>query len=176
MNRITLQVQKITAWLLIPLAVLFFAYTLTFMTKFYPLFLEGDSQMYEFFKELQFLNHNLFSSALAFLVLSIFVVPFDLTKKAAGIFGILLAVGMTALNLINYLGLAPWITYFQANYQVLNHEYIEGYQPSIMPFLLSSVLFILAIILCAILSISALYNFIQNRKGGVYETNRTTSV
>ncbi len=172
MNRITLQVQKITAWLLIPLGVLFFAFTLTFMTKFYPLFVEGDSQMYEFYKEVQFLNHNLFSSALAFLILSIFVVPFDLTKKAAGIFGILLACGMTVLNVVNYIGLAPWITYFWANYHGLNHGYIEGYEPSSMPFQLSNIFLLVAIVLCSTLTLTAIYNYIQQRrKGGSYEAN-----
>ncbi len=52
--------QVILSYSLIVAASIMLIYTLGFMTNFYRLFVDGTSQMYDFYKDLQILNNAIF--------------------------------------------------------------------------------------------------------------------
>ncbi|UJF15718.1 hypothetical protein LZ578_00460 [Jeotgalibaca sp. MA1X17-3] len=55
-------------WFLVVVGVIYFIYSLGFMTGFYDYFYAGTNETYTFYKELQVVNHFIFSTSLVIIV------------------------------------------------------------------------------------------------------------
>ncbi|MDC7232508.1 MAG: hypothetical protein PQJ58_04715 [Spirochaetales bacterium] len=139
---------------------------LGFMTDFFTLFMDGNDEMYDLFKNLQILNNVLFNSSLIYLVLSLFLFPFDINKKTAGLFGVGFTLIIALLNIVNGITLFSTNSYFINAMSQIDFSGFEGTVPSTVPFSLISILFGLAIALSVLLAAVTGFNFLRSRKEG----------
>jgi hypothetical protein len=166
MNKFSLKIQIILSYASIAMAAIISIYGLGFMTGFYTLFMNGNDEMYTFYKDIQVLNSALFSSGLIFLVLSFLLIGFDINKKVAGIFGVLFTLALTITNIINGISIFSANSVFLSAYNQLDFAYIEGYVASTLPFKLAYILFGTAIVMTLLLFALTTGNFVAEKKKG----------
>lgn len=166
MNKLSFKIQIVFTYLTIIAAVLNALLGLGFMTDFYTLFMNGNDEMYNFFKDLQALNTAFFSFGLVFLVMSLFLLSFDINKKIAGIFGVSYTLILAITNILRGSSVFSSNLYFRSLYEQLDYTAIEGYVPSAAPFQLISLILILSMALAIILFGLTMVNYLMTRKGG----------
>lgn len=164
--RLRLKLQYILSYSLIGAAAVLLIYVLGFMTDFFVLFMDGNSAMYDYFKDLQILNNTLFASALTALVMALFLPGFDITRKKPGLFGTLYVLAFTVVSILNGSRIVTYNTYFVNAYKQLDFTSLEGYRFSLMPFNLSLILFGLVVVLSLGLFMITSLNFLAGRTDG----------
>lgn len=145
MNKFSLRIQAIFTYATITTAAIICLFGLGFMSSFYTLFMNGNDEMYTFFKDLQTMNTSLFTSGLIFLVMSFLLFAFDINKKTAGFFGASYTLILVITNIINGSSLFTISNNFKSRYSLLDYSVIEGYVASVLPFNMTVLLLILAI-------------------------------
>ncbi|MDF2473146.1 MAG: hypothetical protein K0R21_928 [Anaerocolumna sp.] len=129
----------ISVYILMFAAILYFVYALSFMTPFYRLFYDGDSAMFELYKNLQLLNQFIFNVALTTLILTILLLLMEVDKKVSNVFRLLFLIGFFIYqvnNLSVYIGSVP---YYESSYLSLDFSILENYTVSTVMFSLSYV-------------------------------------
>ncbi|MBB6479882.1 hypothetical protein [Spirochaeta isovalerica] len=169
MNKFSLKIQIVFTYLTILAAVFNCLLGLGFMTDFYTLFMNGNDEMYNFFKELQTVNTALFSFGLTFLVMSLFLLTFDINKKTAGIFGVSYTLIAAIINIIRGASVLSSNLAFRTRYEKLDYSAIEGYAPSTAPFEMISALLIISMMIIVLLFSLTLINYLLDRKEGLNE-------
>jgi len=167
MNKLFLKTQFILSYASIITALIISLFGLGFMSEFYTLFMNGNDEMYTFFKDLQFLNTKVFISGLTFLVLAFFLIPFDINKKIAGIFGVLLTLAITIINIINGYSIISISNMSSSIYKEMDFSILTDYTPSVMSFNFLSIIWIIAIVTTLLLFILTTVNAIGSRKKGI---------
>ncbi|WP_461207100.1 hypothetical protein [Clostridium sp. DL1XJH146] len=166
-DKLSLKLQKISSYILIVVAILVGVLALGFMTNFYQLFYNGTAETYQYYKDIQGLNHAIFQSAIILIILSLLQIPFEITKKTTNIFGLVLLLITTIINFVNSMTVLKFNSYFKGLYKQLDFSSIESYTYSIRPFQLTSVLFIATIILTIFVLGVSIFNYIStNRRQG----------
>lgn len=150
--------QVILSYSLIVVSVIMLIFSLGFMTNFYRLFVDGTSEMYEYYKDLQMLNNAIFNATIICLVLSLGLIAFDVTKKKVGISGSIYSVivaTVVALNAPNVLRVA---SYFEELYAAMDFSALEEYTTSMFPFAFSKIIIIVAAVLAILTAIMTCAN------------------
>lgn len=161
-----LRIQYVLCYSLMITAAVFFVYVLGFMTDFFIFFMDGDDAVYQFFKDLQILNNELFYTALTALVMALFLKGFDITGKRAGLFGLLYVLALAVVNFINGSRIVTFNNYFLNAYQSLDFTSLDAYSPSVLPFRVVFILYALIVILTICLLAMTGWNFLKGRKRG----------
>lgn len=164
MNKFSLRIQVILTYATIITAALICLFALGFMSSFYTLFMNGNDEMYTFFKDLQAMNTTLFSSGLIFLIMSFLLITFDINKKTAGFFGATYTLILVITNIINGTSIFIINNSFRSRYELIDYTILDGYQASALPFTLAGTLFSLAIGLSFILFALTTGNYLSTRK------------
>ncbi|MDC7242355.1 MAG: hypothetical protein PQJ50_18520 [Spirochaetales bacterium] len=164
MNLSTLKIQILFSRIAVVSAVILSIFSLGFMTDFYHLFMDGNSDMYSYFKDLQILNNAVFQASVIFLVLSFFLKGFDINKKAAGKYGVIFTLILAVINIFNSVSIFGLNGYFIGEYRLFDFSDLGGYEPSVLPYVLIYVLFSLAAAVSVTLFALTGYNFISKRK------------
>lgn len=161
-RQFTLKVQKISSLMLFILAGVLLAFSLGFMTNFYQLFIEGNSEMYKFYKNLQMLNTLLFDSAIILVVMALLHFAFEFHKQIVGFGGVMIALTNTILAISNGIVIFQTNDYFKNEYLKINFENLTRYTPSILTFILTNVLLSSVIVISILVTIVSCINFIRN--------------
>ncbi len=164
MNKILLKTQVILTYTTIITAAVISIFGLGFMSEFYTLFMNGNDAMYTFFKDIQPLNTKVFTSGLTFLVLALFLMPFDINKKIAGVFGVAFTLIITIINIVNGISIFTITNKFKAVYNGIDFTSLEDYIPSTTPFMILIALFGIAIVITLSLFITTIINYLSNKK------------
>lgn len=167
-KRLTMRIQKTTTYLLIITAAINMVFALGFMTNFYQLFYDGNSEMYEFYQQIQTLNNVVFQTALIGIVLAILHLPFDFNKKVVSAMGVVLTSATTIVNIMNVMVVLNTNAYFLKAYNNIDFSSLEGYTVSTLPFVMTQVLFVSSVVFSVIITVTSVWNFIQNRKQAVH--------
>lgn len=166
MNKTLLKIQVILSYATIITALIISLFGLGFMSGFYTLFMNGNDEMYTFFKDLQVLNTTVFTCGLTFLVLALFLKPFDIDKKITGIFGVLFTLIIAITNIVNGLSIISSSNNFKTVYNKLDFSILEDYVPSATAFDTLFTLWFIAIIVSVALFGTTTVNFLSNKKKG----------
>ena len=166
MNKLSLKIQIILTYSTITLAVIISLFALGFMSGFYTLFMNGNDIMYTFFKDLQVMNTSMFTAGLIFFVLSLFLIPFDINKKAAGIFGVFYTLIIAVTNIINGISILTTSRYFQSVYEQIDFNVLEDYSPSTALFEMTSTLYSLTLAIPVLLFALTITNYLIEKKKG----------
>ncbi|MDF2951784.1 MAG: hypothetical protein K0S18_1367 [Anaerocolumna sp.] len=158
----------ISVYILLFIAILYFIYSLSFMTPFYRMFFDGDSLMFDLYKELQYLNQFIFEVALTTLILTIILLLLDVDKKVCNVFRLLFLIGFLVYEVdkLNvYIGNVP---YFQTTYLSMDFSVLENYTASTVMFTLSYVFgisILVALLITTLLVLNGLVKMIRAEKG-----------
>ncbi len=161
-RQITLKLQKIFTFLLLAIAIVLFIYSLGFMTNFYELFLEGNNEMFKFYKSLQVMNNMLFNEALALIILAVLHLVFEFHKNVVSIFGIILTAINLLINILNGIDIYRTSAYFIKKYATIDFTSLEEYNPSIASFQSANIIITIVIGISAGILIFSSVNFIKN--------------
>lgn len=145
-------------------AAAFFALTLGFITKYYPLFYDGNGETYELYMQLQDFNDFIFESSLVFAVLTVFTIPFDLHKRKAGILNILFLIGFLGYAVYVMSILVQVIPQYVQTYTSMDLTFMANYEPSTLPFTLCYVLVGIIIAVLAIMLVGTVMKYVRQRK------------
>lgn len=107
------KLQKLLVYLMIAASVVLFVIGLGFMTNFYPLFYNGTSDMYDYFKRLQILNKAEFNMAVVMVVMTVLMLGFDLNKPKNGWIGLIYSAAIAVYVWLNSLSLLRAIPYYK---------------------------------------------------------------
>lgn len=160
-------IQRTFVYAVISASVLFLVFVLGFMTEFHVLFVDGNSAMYDYYKDLQNLNHQLFTAAVIAVVASLFLLGFDINKQVAGVLGLVFTLILTVINIINGVALRGRTGEFAEAYRRFDFSILEDYSASLRPFHLIYILFGIVILLSVTLFIVTAANHLSGRKEAV---------
>jgi hypothetical protein len=158
------QTQRILSYLIIGVAIAAFVLSLGFITSYYQLFYEGTDEMYSFYKDLQVVNKELFNVSLMLIVLSVLLIPFDISKKKPGIFGLIFVIVTTGYSILKGTGLISEFASYKNMYLAIDFSDLMDYKVSTFVFNFGSALFITLVILTSALTLVAIKNFISRLK------------
>lgn len=154
--------QLISVYILLAAAILYFIYSLGFMTNFYRLFYDGDNAMLEVLKELQLLNRFIFENALITLIMVILTFGLGIHLKKTGLFNSIFLAGFIAYE-INCLGtFTRAIPYYINEYTRLDFSLIKNFNSS--PFMLNLCYVFSIGILAVLLVTSLIYTYLLIKK------------
>ena len=162
-----LKIQTMLCHGLLLAAAAFLIYVLGFMTDFYVLFMDGNSEMYDYFKNLQAMNDVLFRSALIGLVMALFLRWFDIHKKRAGVLGLLYVAAVTVVSLVSGGRIHALGAAFMDGYRGIDFAPLEDYVPSLAPFRVTqsihAVVMAVAVLLLAVTAWNSLEGYRKDR-------------
>ncbi len=156
--------QWVSVYILIAVAILYFIYSLGFMTNFYRLFYDGDSAMFEVYKELQLLNAFIFENALITLILSIVGFAFELNKKKCSVLNVIYVAGFLIYEISNLSTILGAIPYYINKYSKLNFTLIRNYNSSTVMFTLCYVFSIGILLILAIIAVSLIIRIMKQKR------------
>lgn len=142
-------------------AVLLFITGLGFMTVVYPLFYNGTSEMYEFYKNVQALNKASFNGAVIIVILGFLMIGFDLNKRTTGIFATIYAVGVTVYTVMTSLVMFRAVPYYRNIYTAFDFSVVEDYTSSTLAFDATLYGFGLITVIAVLLSIVSVICLVQ---------------
>jgi len=125
--------------ILLVIAILYFIYSLGFMTNFYRLFYDGNQEMYDAFKELQLLNRFIFEHAIVTLLLSILGIVLGLHKKSVSLFHTIYLIGFLIYEISSMSTVLGAIPYYTNEYLNLDFSLLTDYVQTPFVFTLSYV-------------------------------------
>lgn len=160
---LTFTSRKYLVYGYITAAIVLFIAGLGFMTAIYPLFYDGTSEMYEFYKSVQALNKASFNGAVIVVVLGFLMIGFDLNKKSSGIVSTVYAIGVTVYTLMTAMVMFRAVPHYRNIYTAFDFSVIEGYTASTLSFDVTLYGFVAISIIAVSLSIVSVVCFIQNR-------------
>lgn len=163
MNKITFKIQVALTNVIITLGAVTAILGLGFMTSFYKLFMDGNNDMFKFFKDLQPYNTQVFTAGLTFLVMALFLQSFDINKKIAGYFGVAYTLILSITHIFSGISLIKAGNILKGRYMELDFTALEGYVPSTSPFDLTSVFVIVGIVLTIALFVTTGINFMAKK-------------
>ena len=137
---------------------------LGFTTNIYPLFYNGTSEMYEFYKNVQILNKAMFNTAVVLVVLSFLMIGFDLNKKQHGLFGTIYAVIVAGYTVMNTSAILQSIPYFSGIYHAFDFTEVQDYTPSYWVFGFAQFMFTLVTVVAVVIALLAIFRFVTTRK------------
>lgn len=157
--------QWVGIYLLIGVAALYFVYSLGFMSNFYRLFYDGNSEMYDFFKELQLLNKFIFNSAIITLILAILALPFDIHKKKISWFNAIFLIGFFGYEISNLSTIFGSIPYYTNKYMSFDFSILENYNTTPIMFTLAYVFYLSIILILLLIIIAFVLQLIKQISG-----------
>lgn len=166
-TNILLKTQRRFIYSLITTVVITFILSLGFMTNFYRFFYDGTTEMFSFFQELQFLNKSLFNASLILIIITLFLLSFELNKKKAGKFGLTYVIVTTLYIITTSRTLLSAIPYYRDKYLEFDFNLIQDYNPSTFVFTLSTFLLICISLLSIALLLVVIINYAKGRKSRV---------
>lgn len=164
MTKLLLRLQFINSYVLIAISSVFAVFSLGFMTDFFTLFVEGNSDMYSYYKDVQNLNNLTFSLALIALMLALLTLSFDLNKQAPGVFGFGYSLVIAVVNTVSTIRVFPVNSHYMELYSQFDFSEIADYRASTLPFTLVYGFFTLILLASVTLFALACINFLRNRK------------
>jgi len=132
---------------------------LGFMTNFHVLLYDGNTDMYNFYKNVQALNHLLFSTSVIVIVYALLLLAFDVNNNKLGFLGIIFVVIGSIVTVVKSLTLFKYIPYFKNLYNSFDFSILNNYTPSPWIFDLATNLLIIWDILTVALLIACLFNY-----------------
>jgi hypothetical protein len=162
---ITLIVRKISSIALIVTSIVTFVFGLGFMTNFYQLFYDGNSEMYEFYKNIQVLNNVVFDSSIYLVILALLQIPFDIQKKDVSIRGLVLVVISLFVHVSNSLVVFGQLTKYKALYVGMDLTGLDGYNVTTFPFEFAQSIFVTAIVLLVLILVTSTISVVGQYKG-----------
>ncbi|MDC7221040.1 MAG: hypothetical protein PQJ59_13980 [Spirochaetales bacterium] len=169
-TNVSIRLQVITTYILIYLAVAAVLFSLGFMTNFFNLFMDGNEEMYNFFKAVQELNNKVFGWSVIALVLSLVYIPFELNKGAAGFFGMIYTILTGLFNGLKGISILGKTSSFNEMYNQIDFSSLADYRVSTMPFTLASVFAVLIMVVSLSLTLLSIINYFSiTRRGGSNE-------
>lgn len=156
--------QWVIVYILIAVAILYFIYSLGFMTNFYRLFYDGDSAMFEVYKELQLLNAFIFENALITLILSIIGYALDLNKKKCNILSVIYVTAFLIYEISSLSTILGAIPYYINKYRALDFTLMKNYNSSTVMFTLSYVFSIGILMILVAIAISLIIRIVKQKR------------
>lgn len=144
--------------------VLFFVLSLGFITKYYPLFYDGNGETYELYMRLQDFNDFIFNASLVFAVLTVFTIPFDVHIKKAGILNILFLAGFLGYAIYVMSVIVQVVPQYIQTYTSMDLTFMSNYTPSTVPFTLCYVLIGVIVAVLAVLLGATVVRYVRGRK------------
>lgn len=139
-------------WLLVVIGIGYFIYSLGFMTGFYEFFYNGTSETYDFYKELQVVNHYIFNTSLIIILIAGFCLLTGIDYKKRNWFWI----GMLSIADIYLISkiivLVQTMPYFTNWYQTLDLSTFDTRQSPFVIFQLTYLLPAIAVILIGVIA------------------------
>ncbi|GAB6107255.1 hypothetical protein [Fusibacter bizertensis] len=161
-RQLALKIQKVASFALYLIAGVLFVFSLGFMTNFYQLFIDGNSEMYKFYKDLQMLNTMIFDLSVILVILTLLHFAFDFHKRMIGLGGVIVTLTTTILNISNGIAIFQTNAYFKNEYLKIDFSGMANYNPSAVPFNLTYIIFSLVIAISALVTIVSCFNFVRN--------------
>jgi hypothetical protein len=169
-TNVSIRLQIIAVFILIYVTAGAVLFSLGFMTNFYNLFMDGNDEMYNFFKAVQNLNNLVFGWSVIALVLSLFTVPFELNKGSAGFFGMIFTILIGIFNGLKGISILGKSAQFRATYSQIDFSSIADYHTTTVPFQLGSGIAVLVMVVSIALALLSVFNYISiTKKGGSNE-------
>ena len=137
---------------------------LGFMTNFYPLFYDGTSDMYDFYKSVQALNKAMFNGSIVIIVLSVLMIGFDINKKKHGPVGTIYTIIVAAYTMMTGLIIQRAVPYYKSIYTAFDFAEVKNYTPSYWIFNFTQVVFALAMFLSVLIAVLAIVRYVQSLK------------
>lgn len=121
-------------------AALFFILTLGFITSYYPLFYDGNSETYEFFMVMQRFNSFIFDAGLVIAIFTILMIPFDIHKRKANLLVMIFLAAFIAY--VGYLMsvLLQVVPGYIQSYNALDLAFMPNYTATTIPLMLSYII------------------------------------
>jgi len=132
---------------------------LGFMTNFHVLLYDGNSDMYNFYKNIQALNHVLFSTSIVVLVYAALLLAFDVKSENFGLLGMIYVPIGTIVTVVKSFTLFTYIPHFKALYNSFDFSILNNYVPSPWIFDLTTGLFVIWDIISILLLITCVINY-----------------
>lgn len=130
-------------------AALFFFLTLGFITSYYPLFYDGNSETYEFYQLMQRFNKYIFNSSIVIVIFTVFMIPFDIHKRKANLL-VMIYLAAFAAYVGNVMSVILQVVpgYIQS-YEALDLSFMANYNATTLPLVLTYI--IIGVILATLL-------------------------
>ncbi|WP_058485790.1 hypothetical protein [Defluviitalea phaphyphila] len=164
MKNILFKIQQVLTYCAIVIAIITFIIGLGFMTNYYELFYEGTNEMFEYYKTLQILNRVIFNEAVVFVILAFILKIFDIHKKMPGIFGYIYVIVSSIYIIMTSNTILNAIPSYKNDYLAFDFSVMENYKASTFAFDISTIIFILWIIVSIMLILITTINFIRRIK------------
>ncbi len=158
----------IGVYILFFIAVLYFIYSLCFMTNFYRFFYDGNTAMLEFYEELQLLNKYVFKTALTILILAVFTLFLEIDKKKVSMFHCIYLIGFFVYEINDFSIFIGTIPYYKDKYLSLDFSILENYNVSTLMFSLNYILnigILISLLLTIILFINRMLKMVRVKRG-----------
>ena len=166
MFRNLIRIQATLVYAIIALVAALFVLYLGFMTRYYVLFFDGSFEMFEYYKELQVFNKESFNIALMFIVMAGLLPAFGLTQYRPGLASLIATAGATIFVTLRSLALLTVIPLYKGGYLALDFAEIDDYTPTTFAFDAAVWLHYLLIGLFVLLTLVAIYSFVQRLREG----------
>ncbi len=150
--------QVIVSYSLIVATIVMLIFALGFMTSFYELFVNGSSEMYEFFKDLQILNNAIFQATIICVIMALMLIPFDVTKKRVGIFSSIYTLIVAVVTFFNTQNVLRVNKYFADIHRGMDFSELTTYPESMFPFTFTKIIFITVTVLAGLTAVLTFFN------------------
>ncbi len=166
MKNYLMKAQSTLVYAVETVCIALFVLYLGFMTHYYVLFYDGTMEMFDYYKRLQVFNKEAFNLAILFVVLAFVLLLFDLHKIRPGLFGVAVAIAVTAYVSLSSISLINVLPKYKQGYLALDFAELENYNPSTFVFDAGIALHSILIGLLVIFSVVAILTFVQRLKEG----------
>jgi len=156
--------QKSLVYVFIAISILLFLTGLGFMTKIYPLFFNGTSDMFNYYKDIQVFNRALLKGAIIFVVLGVFMLGFDLNKPKNGLLALAYSAFVTYYVFSTTGVILRAIPHYLGIYNAFDFSVVQDYTPSTFAFKASNVLSMAILVVSILITVVVAVRFFMSRK------------